>query len=98
VSEDGALLGRLSAAEAARTPRALLGSVTAAEAMTPYGQLETLDPAQMALDALGTMHDRQVQELPVVSGTELQGVLRLSVWRNAVKSSGETLGNMAGAA
>jgi Zn-dependent protease/CBS domain-containing protein len=74
--EDGdQFRGMLTLADVTGTPRAQWGQVTAAQVMQPVEQLARVDPDAELLAALQKMDDREVNQVPVVDGNLLLGMI-----------------------
>lgn len=57
-------------------PRERWSSVTVGEIMTPYQELDTVRPQDSAMEAFQRLGNRGVNQLPVVEGNELRGMVR----------------------
>ena len=75
VTRDDRLLGVLTLRDVTRMPRGAWGQITVAEAMVPWERAVWVQPQSPLLTALQTMDDASVNQLPVVEGGRIVGVL-----------------------
>jgi CBS domain-containing protein len=75
VAEDGKLLGMLSLRDFNQVPRAEWDHVSTQQAMVPFDKLVHVQPDTELMTALKTMDDAQVNQVPVMSGDQLLGML-----------------------
>lgn len=75
VSENGQLLGMLTLRDVAEVPRAEWGQITTGQVMLPWERLAHVTPNTELLSALQTMDDANVNQVPVVQGQEIVGML-----------------------
>jgi len=75
VAENGAIVGLITPHEVKRVERGRWPQTTVAEAMRPLSELRTVSPDTPALAALETMVAEDVNQLPVVSGGRLEGIV-----------------------
>jgi CBS domain-containing protein len=74
---DGAeLLGIVTLEDIRRVDRANWPNTTVLEIMTPRNRLVTVEAADDAADAMTSLMQRDVNQLPVVEGGQLVGLLR----------------------
>lgn len=76
VVEEGSLLGLVCLADVRRVGKDAWHRVSAAEIMTPRARLATLSPADRAADALNELARHAYNQLPVVEGQRLVGLLQ----------------------
>jgi Zn-dependent protease/predicted transcriptional regulator len=75
VAEDGKLLGMLSLRDFSRVPRNEWGHVKTEEAMVPLNKVVHVQPDTELMEALKTMDNAQVNQVPVIVGDQIQGML-----------------------
>lgn len=75
VADRGAIVGLITPHEVKRVHRDRWPRTTVAEAMRPLSELRTVSPDTPALAALETMVAEDVNQLPVVSGGRLEGIV-----------------------
>ncbi|HLI50501.1 MAG TPA: site-2 protease family protein, partial [Thermomicrobiaceae bacterium] len=75
VVDNGNLVGMVTLSDAQRIPQEHWGVATVRDAMTPSERLITAGPGTPIQQALLAMTERGVQQLPVVEGTRLVGLL-----------------------
>ena len=78
VSRDHAVIGLIGADDVKRVDRDRWAQTTIAEVMRPLQSLHPVQPDTAAGDALALMGRDHVDQVPVVSGGHLEGVLTLS--------------------
>ena len=76
VVEDGRLLGLITLEDVRKVGRDNWQSTLVRDVMTPAEQLSTLSPPEDADDALRTLQQRDVRQLPVLADGRLAGLLR----------------------
>ena len=76
VETDGRLVGMVSLSDLQKIPREAWDRTTISEIMTPVSGLTMLAPEQGAVEALEILGQRDLNQLPVVSGDVLHGLLR----------------------
>ncbi len=75
VAEDERLLGLLTLTDVARVPRAGWVETTAGQVMVPWERTIRVQPGTMLLAALKAMDDANVNQVPVVEGERMVGML-----------------------
>jgi len=75
VAEDGNLLGMLSLRDFNQVPRDTWTDVKTEQAMVPLDRLAHVEPETELMTALKAMDDAQVNQLPVMGGNQLLGML-----------------------
>lgn len=75
VKTDGRVVGLVTANEIRAVDRGRWRDVAVAEVMRPLERLRTVDPDTSVSDALRTMTSDDVNQLPVVSGGRLEGIV-----------------------
>lgn len=75
VVENGNLVGMVTLSDAQRIPQEHWGVATVRDAMTPLERVISAGPGTPIQQALQAMAERGVQQLPVVEGTRLVGVV-----------------------
>lgn len=75
VADNGRLRGMLTLTDVARVPRSEWSKVTTGQIMVPWDKLQRVEPGAELLAALRTMDDANVNQLPVVEGDEMVGML-----------------------
>lgn len=75
VTEENILVGLLTPHEIKEVPRARWTEVTISEVMRPLNKLQTIGPNTPLSEALERMARDDVNQLPVVSGSRIAGVL-----------------------
>jgi Zn-dependent protease len=75
VAENGAIVGLITPHEVKRVERGRWPHMTVTEVMRPLSELRTVSPDTPALAALETMVAEDVNQLPVVSGGRLEGIV-----------------------
>jgi Zn-dependent protease len=75
VAEDDRLLGLLTLTDVAKVDRAGWAETTAGQVMVPWERTIRVEPETMLLTALKEMDDANVNQLPVVDGDRITGVL-----------------------
>jgi CBS domain-containing protein len=75
VHRDGRILGLVTPREIRDVDRGRWSELTAADVMRPLGQLKTVTRETPVNDALTTMVREDVNQLPVVAGGHLEGVV-----------------------
>lgn len=76
MDESGRFLGIVCLEDVRAVPRAHWEVTTAADVMTPAEKLETLQPEEPAIDALRRLSRRDVDQLPVMEGGRLLGLVQ----------------------
>lgn len=76
VVERERLLGLVCLQDIKRIAAEARARTTVAEVMTPFERLRTLSPEDEAYDALSTMGTQQLNQLPVLAGGRIRGLLR----------------------
>lgn len=76
VEDDGALRGLVCFDDVRRVPQARWGEVTVREIMTPLASLTSLPPTATAEEALDALAKRDVDQVPILSGDHLLGLVR----------------------
>ncbi|HSM12337.1 MAG TPA: site-2 protease family protein [Lysobacter sp.] len=76
VEVDGRLAGMVSLRDLQKIQREAWDRTSVGQIMTPVGRLTMLAPGQSAAEALDILGQRDLNQLPVVSGEVLQGLLR----------------------
>ncbi|HXZ47778.1 MAG TPA: site-2 protease family protein [Usitatibacter sp.] len=76
VEQDGRFVGMVSLSDIQKRPRASWAETRVDQIMTPAASLATVSPRQDAAEAANEMASRDVNQLPVVDGTRLMGLLR----------------------
>lgn len=71
----GELAGLITLTDVRKVPRDEWASTSVYRAMTPAGQLRTVEPGQCLTDVLQIMVQHDVNQLPVLRGRELAGML-----------------------
>lgn len=75
VEQNDRVAGLLTLHHVKAIPRADWSTTTAAQAMIPVGQMKRIRPDAELVDALGEMDRDGVNQLPVMVGDQIQGVL-----------------------
>jgi len=75
VAENERLLGLLTLTDVAKVPRAEWAETTAGQVMVPWEHTIRVQPGTLLLTALKTMDDANVNQVPVVEGDEITGML-----------------------
>jgi Zn-dependent protease/predicted transcriptional regulator len=75
VVDDGSIAGLITSHEVKEIPRELWPKTTIAEAMRPLAQLRTIRSDTPVAEALETMGREDVNQLPVTSNGQLEGVI-----------------------
>ena len=75
VEEQGRVAGIITPHEVKRIERARWPYTTVDDAMRPLDQLRTVEPETPVADALGLMGREDVNQLPVVRGGRLAGII-----------------------
>lgn len=75
VAEGGRLLGLLTLTDVAQVPRAKWTETTAAQVMVPWDRIVRVEPSTDLFTALRTMDDAGVNQVPVLLGDKLLGML-----------------------
>jgi len=75
VAENGRLLGLLTLTDVAKVPRADWAETTAGQVMVPWERTIRVQPETTLLAALKAMDDANVNQVPVVEGDRIIGVL-----------------------
>ena len=75
VAGNGQLAGMLTLTDVAKVPRTEWGQVTTGQIMVPWERLAHVTPKTELLTALQTMDDANVNQVPVVEGQEIIGML-----------------------
>jgi CBS domain-containing protein len=75
VEQNGRVAGLLTLYDVKKILRSDWATTTAAQAMIPVGQLKWIRPEAELVDALGEMDRDGVNQLPVMVGDQIQGVL-----------------------
>lgn len=75
VQQNGRVVGLITPHEIKELDRARWRYTTIADVMRPLDQLHTVDPNTPVMDALETMGRDDVNQLPVVSGNHLDGII-----------------------
>ena len=75
VEQDGCVIGLLTLHEFKKIPRTAWPTTSAAQAMIPLEQMKQILPNAELVDALGEMDRDGVNQLPVMVGDQIQGVL-----------------------
>lgn len=94
VEDDGLLVGLVSLRDVQKCDRADWIDTPVARIMTPVGELVTVSPEQVAIDALALLAQRDLNQLPVVRAGRLVGLLRredILKWL-AIHADGELAG------
>jgi predicted transcriptional regulator len=78
VVSDGQLRGLICLHDVRRVPREEWEKITVSQAMTPFDRLVTVTPSDGADQALSILSSREVDQLPVVEGETVVGLLRRS--------------------
>ena len=73
--DDGALLGLVTVHEVKSLPREAWSTTPIRDVMVPAGRLRTTRRDRPLLEALETMNESRVNQLPVVDGTALLGLV-----------------------
>lgn len=76
VEDDGRFLGMVCLQDLARSERGARDRTTAADIMTPVANLACVSVRQDAAEALALLAQRNVNQLPVLDGDRLVGLLR----------------------
>jgi Zn-dependent protease/predicted transcriptional regulator len=76
VEEAGHLVGMVSLTDLHQVARGAWDKLTVGEVMKPLADLATVSPVQHVTDALAMLATRNVNQLPVVEGDRLVGLLR----------------------
>jgi Zn-dependent protease len=76
VVENGQLVGVVGLADVRRLERSAWGRVRVLEIMTPREKLRVAHPEDDALDTLATLSTSDVNQLPVMEGASLRGLVR----------------------
>jgi Zn-dependent protease/CBS domain-containing protein len=88
-SGSGEVIGLITMTDLRRVPEEQWASVTVDRAMTPAERLVTVTPETDASTALQLMATHDVNQLPVVDGTEVRGLLSRATLLRAVQLRGE---------
>jgi Zn-dependent protease/CBS domain-containing protein len=75
VAPDGDLLGLVCLEDIRSVPRAEWPATTVADVMTPASALDTMTPQEPAMEALQRLSSRDVDQLPVLEGRHLSGMV-----------------------
>jgi len=75
VQKDGRLVGLLTPADVARIERQLWPMTAVEEAMRPLKQLRVVSPDAPVMQALETMAQENINQLPVTSDGRLEGII-----------------------
>ncbi len=75
VTEGDRIVGLLTPHEIKEVPRDSWADITVGEVMRPYDQLHTVGPQTPLSEALETMTRDDVNQLPVMSGSRVEGVV-----------------------
>lgn len=75
VDEDGRLVGLVSVGDVKTTPRSEWASTSVSAVMTPRARLVVCVPQEDAHDAIKRLGERDVDQLPVLEGDRLVGML-----------------------
>ena len=75
VEQDGRVTGLLTLHHIKAIPRADWLTTTAAQVMIPFEKMKRIRPDAMLADALGEMDRDGVNQLPVMAGDQIQGIL-----------------------
>jgi CBS domain-containing protein len=78
VESDGRLLGLVVFSDLKKVSQSQWAGTALSGVMTPREKLVTLSPAQTADQALAAMTQNEVDQLPVVDGDKLAGIVRRS--------------------
>jgi predicted transcriptional regulator len=92
VMEDERLIGLISMEDVKKVNRENWDRVVVKDIMTPVEKLETISPREDAKEALDKLTRKDVQQLPVVYGGELVGLLRqkdIMRWLQLQSNSGQ---------
>ena len=76
VEEAGRLVGMVSLSDLHRVARAAWDKMTVGEVMKPAADLATVSPTQHVTEAMAVLASRDVNQLPVMDGERLVGLLR----------------------
>ena len=76
VEENGRFLGMVCLRDLIKCERSARDRITAGEIMTPAAELACVSPRQDAAEALAILAQRDVNQLPVLDGDKLVGLLR----------------------
>jgi Zn-dependent protease len=75
VAQDGDLLGLVCLEDIRAVPRARWPMTRVADVMTPAAALDTMTPQEPAMEALQRLSTRDVDQLPVLEGSHLSGMV-----------------------
>ncbi|MBM3135262.1 MAG: CBS domain-containing protein [Chloroflexi bacterium] len=75
VAENGQLRGMLTLSDVAKVPRADWTQITTGQVMVPWERMIRVQPNTELLAALQTMDDANVNQVPVVEGDKIAGML-----------------------
>jgi CBS domain-containing protein len=75
VAQDGDLLGLVCLEDIRSVPRARWPVTPVADVMTPAAALDTMTPQEPAMEALERFSNRDVDQLPVLEGSHLSGMV-----------------------
>jgi predicted transcriptional regulator len=89
VSQDSQVLGMITPNEVRTVDRSRWMTLTAADIMRPLHRLRTIAPEATANDAFKAMATDDVNQLPVVSGDRLEGVVTRGQILQVLKSRTE---------
>ena len=76
VVQEGTVRGLVCLEDVRAVPRERWSGVRVDEIMTPYQDLDTVRPQDSAMEAFQRLSNRGVNQLPVVEGDELRGMVR----------------------
>jgi len=76
VSEDGKLLGLMTTHELRETPRDQWGSTIVRQAMRPFDTMKWVEPNADLTKVLEVMQGEDVNQIPVVEGGRLEGLIK----------------------
>jgi Zn-dependent protease/CBS domain-containing protein len=76
VVEDGTLEGQICVKDVRQVPEAAWSVTPVSSVMTPLSRLSTLTPMDEAARALPLLTDQEIDQIPVVEGRSLVGVVR----------------------
>jgi CBS domain-containing protein len=76
VVSDGALVGMVTRSDVRKAPQVEWPHTAVGAVMTPLGEVEMLSPDADAFDALEALARRDVEQIPVVDGRRLEGIVR----------------------
>jgi CBS domain-containing protein len=89
VSEDGKLLGLMTTHELRETPRDQWASTTVRQAMKPFDTMTWVEPNTDLGHVLEVMHGDDVNQVPVVDGGRLEGLIKREDLLRFVKTRAE---------